>query len=185
MGRAVSWGWLLTALLVAPAVHGTLVRSHSLRGLVLQSDAIVRGQVTGQDVVYDPWWGRVYTHTSVRIDGSLSGTSRVGETIVVRQLGGVLDGIETHVVGNGQLPLGSDVVLLTRSDGAFHYLVGMAQGCFVAQETVGGSVVLTRDLGGLTTARARPPRAARAPDTLTLADLQREIARIGLGERSP
>ncbi len=130
--RPLLAGALALALVaqLAPTAAATLVRGFSLHELVRAGHSAVRGEVIGAEVVWDAAWGNVYTHTFVRVDEVLSGAERVGDVVVVRQLGGLLDGVEQRVVGTADLPLGAEVVVFARSDGAFHYLVGMAQGAW-------------------------------------------------------
>ena len=89
----------------------------------------------------------------------------------MRQLGGVLDGLETRLVGTTDFTLGDEVVLFTRTDGALHYLVGMAQGSYFVLRDSTGAATVTRDLGELGFAPLPQPAGDRAPNRTALSDL--------------
>ncbi len=165
----------LVCLVCAPTLpsHATLVKPFSLTALTLESHAILRGEVEDIDVLFDPVWGNVYTHTTVRVLEDLAGTVQAGDQIIVRQLGGLLDGVETRVVGNALLPLGGEVVLFTRTDGALHYLIGMAQGKYDVIRGSNDIARVARSRAGLTT--FAPIMMRPAPDAMPLDALQNHI----------
>jgi len=156
---------------LSTAAWATIVKPFTLRGMATEAHEVVRGEVIDEEVVYDAWWERVYTHTVIRVDEALGGQARPGDIIVLRQLGGVLDGWETHLVGTTDYTLGDEVVLFTRTDGALHYLVGMAQGSYYVVRNESGHASVTRDLGDLGFSRAPQPAAQRAPNRTSLIDL--------------
>jgi len=172
----------LVFLIAAPTWvgHATLVRPFSLAGLTLESHSIVRGEVEEIEALFDPTWGNIYTHTRVRVTESLHGDAAIGDHIVVRQLGGVLDGITSRIVGNAELGLGSEVVLFTRTDGALHYVIGMAQGKFEVVREPGVAPRVVRSRAGLTS--FVPITLRSTPDTLSLDGLRRRIVRAQEGE---
>ena len=172
-------GFALTA--VSTAAWATLVKPFTLRGLATEAHEVVRGEVIDEEVVYDAWWDRVYTHTIIRVDEAISGQARPGELIVMRQLGGILDGIETRLVGTTDFTLGDEVVVFTRTDGALHYLVGMAQGSYFVIRDEQGHGTVTRDLGQLGFAAMPQPADSRAPNRTALSVLMEAVSTI----RSP
>lgn len=166
---------LLLTLALPTVAHATLARPFPLAELVRASHSIVRGEVVDQESVWDAAWGEVYTLSWVRVDEVLEGRERVGELVVVRQIGGVIDGVERRVVGVAPLTLGDEVVVFARTDGTFHYLVGMAQGAFHVQR--GPSVrVLRGGLPGLV-ASAGPMRPL-APDAAGWSEFRGEVMRL-------
>lgn len=165
---------VVTAALVGPAppAGATLVRGFSLAALTLEAHDVVRGVVVDQTSFYDPSRDRIYTDTVIDVAEALGGARRAGELVVVRQMGGLVDGLQHRVVGTAPLALGDEVVVFTRTDGAVHYLVGMAQGAYGVQRPAVGPATVTRGLAGLT---LTPPAAIarpRAPDRLTLQELR-------------
>lgn len=172
-------GCILVA--VSAAAWATIVRPFTLRGLATEAHEVVRGEVIDEEVVYDAWWDRVYTHTTVRVDEAIGGTARPGDLIVVRQLGGELDGLETVLIGTTDFTLGDAVVLFTRTDGALHYLVGMAQGGYFVVTEEDGRETVTRSLGALGMPPLPQPAGRLAPNRTSLDDLRAFVAAI----RSP
>lgn len=176
--RAASWAIALAAVcglgLWAPA-WATLLPTFSVRGLTFEAHAIVRGEVLEDEVVYDAAWGRVYTHTVVRVSETLSGGSAPGDLIVVRQMGGALDGVHTQVVGTAPLLPGDEVVLFARTDGAFHYLIGMSQGAFRVDRASGAEAGVSRSTHALNLLPAVAPAAEAPPEGMTLAGLRAAV----------
>lgn len=170
-------GCFLVAMSAA-AAWSTIVKPFSLRGLASVAHEVVRGEVVDEEVVYDAWWDRVYTHTFVRVDEAIGGAVRPGDLIVVRQLGGELDGLETVLVGTADFTLGDEVVLFTRTDGALHYLVGMAQGSYFVVTEADGRETVTRSLGALGMPPLPQPAGSLAPDRTTLNDLRAFVTSV-------
>lgn len=174
----------IVGLVAAPA-SATTVRAFSLRAMTLQAHGIMRGEVIAEEVVYDVGARQVYTHTFVAVSEVLSGDSRPGDVVVVRQLGGVLDGLEQVLVGTAHLGLGEEVVLFARTDGAFHYLIGMAQGAWLVERSgPGAAPTLRRTLaGGLALISHPTPLATPvAANRTTLANLRASVEKL-LSER--
>lgn len=175
------------ATAVAPAARATLVRPFSLVELCRAAHSVLRGEVVGEEVVWDAARREVYTLTSVAVSDVLVGRERPGDVVLVRQIGGVLDGVERRVVGTADLALGDEVVVFARTDGAFHYLVGMAQGAFhVARAGDGGDVLARTVPAGVLGSALTPgaPLAPVAPDRLRWGELRALVRRLG-AEVSP
>ncbi len=166
--RPVGVAALVAICALAAPAGATLLPTFSVRGLTLEAHAVVRGEVIDDEVVYDAAWGRVYTHTVVRVTETLSGWAAPGELIVLRQMGGALDGVHSQVVGTAPLFPGDEVVLFARTDGAYHYLVGMAQGAFRVDRSGDGAATLSRSTHALTLVPPVLPAAAAPPERMTL-----------------
>jgi hypothetical protein len=140
----------------------------SLFELAHEADAISEGIIVEQDVYWSR--GELYTLNWLAVtDRFLGGDDAL---IPVVQLGGAMDGIERKVSGLGRLGLGDHIIAFTRTDGVFHYLVGLGQGAY----HIDAARVSRRDLPTL--ARPLGPTRPLAPDRATLPDLRREIARL-------
>ena len=174
---------LLLVAFLATETHAnaTLVRSFSMAALTLESHDIVRGEVIGEEVVFDPRYDEVFTDTVIRVHETMAGTSPEGDVVVLRQIGGVLDGVETHVVGTVDLQVGDEVVAFMRTDGAFHYLVGMSQGAWAVDRPAQGGAQLHRNLGGVTRVARPIPARQVAPNRLRLQALRDIVAAIRAG----
>jgi len=175
----------LCGIMAAEHAHATLVRNFTLSAMAYTSDAIIRGEVLDHEVVYDPWWAEVYTHSFVRVDEVLKGANAPGDIIVLRQIGGSLDGVETRVVGTARVETGAEVVLFARCDGFFHYLVGMAQGKYDVVRDGSGETVLRRDTPGLSRMHLPLPSRRPAPDQLTLIRVRALMDDMGVSGGAP
>ena len=180
MGR-YTWALCFSiALLMSAPAGATLVRAVPMRALAAQAHEIVRGHVLDSECLYDPVFRRVYTHTRISVLETLAGDAPTSSVIEVRQIGGLLDGVESRVVGTAKLGLGAEVILFTRTDGAHHYLMGMAQGAYAVDRRAPGPATLHRETGDLRIAPTFGPAAHLAPDRLTL-DTLRQIVEVERG----
>jgi hypothetical protein len=132
-----------TLLLVVTPAQATTVRSLGLEAAGKTAAVVARGTVRSVEVrrVGD----RVYTDAQLGVLECVKG--RCGASLVIRQLGGELDGEGVVVAGNADLVAGSEVVVMLRArrDGTFAP-VGMAQGVFrVERDAAGTPRALVRD----------------------------------------
>jgi len=107
----------------------------TLKDLVEKSESVVVGIPKSRTSRWEA--GRIITYTTVAIDTAVSGSTKAGETITIRTLGGVVDGIGQIVHGEAVLKVGSPVMIfvgpLTTSYAATaiagsRIVVGMSQG---------------------------------------------------------
>lgn len=168
---------LVMVVLAAGVAHATHVRGLSMEAMKQRAHRVVRGVVADQEVVYDARWRRVYTISWVHVSESLRGDARPGQHIGVKQLGGELDGLLTSVAGTAELTLGSEVVLFTRTDGLWDYVVGMAQGAYYVHRDASGSAQLSRNVSGLVQVAPTGPARQIAPEQLTLDALRGDLRR--------
>lgn len=166
------WLSLLFVTLLAPGASATIVPAFPLRQLAVEAHDVLRGHVVDARVVYDPMRDRLYTHTTIEVIEDLQGLIRGGDRITVRQIGGVLGDRETRVVGTATLSPGAEVVIFARTDGRYHYLVGMAQGAYDVIRPRGSAPVLARGVGHMTRIIGTGPVAATAPERMTLSTLR-------------
>lgn len=144
--RRIATAALLVAGLVVPA-RATTVKHLDLAAAGKGAKVVARGTVRAQSARRVN--GRVYTDVELVVAECLRGAC--GATLTIRQLGGEVDGEGTSVLGNAELPVGGEVVVLLRPrrDGTFSP-VGMAQGVFrVERDARGREQALVRDLSGL------------------------------------
>lgn len=167
---------VLATLVGGGAARATLVRGFTLGELVATSDAVLVGEVAWQETVWDSAWHEVYTLSWIRVSESWRGSERAGDYVVLKQIGGVLDGLERHVVGTSELTVGDELALFARTDGTFHYAVGMAQGVFHIARTVGQAPLAVRGiLPGLVGPAPGAPTAPLPPDSTQLAALRAQV----------
>jgi hypothetical protein len=77
--------------------------------LVTASDLVVRGRVESESSRWDRSRKRILTEVVVLVADTWKGAATPG--VVVRQLGGTIDGIAMRVIGTARLTLGEEVVL--------------------------------------------------------------------------
>lgn len=144
--RRLATALVMVAGLVLPA-RATTVKRLALEAAGKGAKVVARGTVRAQTARRVN--GRVYTDAELVVAECLKGAC--GATLTIRQLGGEVDGEGTAVLGNAELPVGGEVVVLLRArkDGTFAP-VGMAQGVFrVERDGRGEAQALVRDLSGL------------------------------------
>jgi len=107
------------------------MRGLSLRALCAQSQHIVLVRALAAQCVSLPIGGRpmIVTETKLQVDDLLSKAAPSGAEVVVRTLGGVLDGVGELVHGQAELSLGVPcLAFLKRADDGALWVAGMAQG---------------------------------------------------------
>lgn len=169
---------LLVPLAAAPA-RASVVAEMDLAALCRAADAVVHGTVVSAESAWEG--GVIVTRSRVEVSRSLKGAAR-GQ-VVVRTLGGVVDGIGQLASGEAALAPGEEVVLFLERAGPELRSVGMSQGAFhVTRDPASGEATAWRDLGGLGVARAGTRGlevAAGAPGApRPLGDLLREVERL-------
>ena len=125
-GAAALPVWLLTA-----RANATLMRGLSLRDLCAHSRHIALVKASEARCMSLPIAGRLMnaTETRVLVEESLSKIAPENTEIVVRTLGGVLNGVGELAHGQAELALNARcVAFLTRADDGALWVTGMAQG---------------------------------------------------------
>jgi hypothetical protein len=118
-------GWVLLALASVGVARGETMVEMPLKTVVGASQLAIHGRV----IEARSRWGdekrsTIWTDYVVRIQEVLKG-AKPGDTVVVTQQGGALEGVVFQVGSNPDLRVGDEVVLmLTRAD----FLKGMARG---------------------------------------------------------
>ncbi len=166
---------VLAATLPSPQAGATIVRAFSLSSMTTSAQSIVRGTVIDQDVVYDARWGRVYTQSLIEVEEVLWGVESPGELVVLRQIGGELDGVLSMVVGTAPVEIGDEILTFARTADGLHFLVGMAQGLYHVDRRTASEPVVARGVGGLTLRAPPGPARGSAPDRVTLGELRARV----------
>jgi len=121
------------ALLVPGMAQATLLRGLSLRDLTAQSRHVLLLTPQSSRCVSVRLGGRplIVTETTARIDDLIEKTEPRTSTVVVRTLGGVLNGAGLRVHGQAELSIGTPCVgFLTPGPDETLWVTGMAQGHF-------------------------------------------------------
>jgi hypothetical protein len=115
----------------SPWVGATTLVRLSLDQLTQASTDIVRGHVVRQETRWTPEHTEIETLTTIAVDQAIKGQPQT--TLVIRQLGGTVGNIRSHVAGTAHFRPQTDYLLFlerARSDPAVHLVVGMAQGAY-------------------------------------------------------
>lgn len=149
---------LAAALLVGPLrpAHATVVLSLDVHQLVGRADRIFVGKVLSTRSYWTADRRHIVTDATVEVQQDVRGT-RTGDRIVVRRLGGTVNGIGMRVAGTAVLRKDDHVLLFTQLRQGVRYTVGMQQGLFrVLQDVKSNQLKLSRPLDGLTLATRTP-----------------------------
>jgi len=148
------------AMLFASGASATVMIEYSLEELVRGSDVIVHATVVHSDVRMELRNGGMepQTVTTLRVQDWIAGADEVeGDTVTIRELGGIWNGGGLWYSGTPRYAVGEEVVVfLERRPEAPHDLrtFGMAQGKFVVGHGVGDvPSTVRRDLDGIAFAR--------------------------------
>ena len=163
-----------------PRAVATTVARLDTRELVRESHEIVIGEVRGTRSYWDASRRRMLTDVSVRVTQRLKG--RGGDTVVLTQLGGELDGVRVSVPGAPSFAVGEEALVFVWRDGRGRAQVdALGQGKFdLRTDPSSGEKLVSRPLPGLaihnlTTLEAVSP--GRAVPKLYLRDFVRVIER--------
>jgi hypothetical protein len=149
--RALGWVALAVALMLATRqwVHASMVQAMDLAELVQEAELVAVARVMGQQVSYDER-GRIVTDVQMQVESAEKGDVAPGASVVVRRLGGQLDGVAMRIEGEPSFENGELVLLFGRDPQHRSLLrpVGMSQGALRIFEQDGQRWVrsATRDL---------------------------------------
>lgn len=119
-------------LLTSQWASGSVIRAYSLDELADEADVVVTGLVVASNSFWNEDKSVIYTHYTISVNRSFK--EDLGSTIVVRVMGGVVDGRELLVSGNARLQEGEQVLLFLRNHGEYSTIIGMSQGKFSLRE---------------------------------------------------
>lgn len=183
---------LALALALPGAGRATILKAFDLPQLSGEAHVVVRGLVQSQAAEWNEDHSRIYTYSEIDVLERVKG--RTPDRITVKQLGGTVDGRTLSVVANADLQVGEEVVLFLRTDGAFHYIVGMHQGKYGVRREAAGAFV-TRDplsrpapaatptTGATTGPDGRPALAPQPSLDSLLRDVRRHVDAAARGQR--
>lgn len=136
-------------LMVAASAWASLVMELRVDELTKRADEVVRARVLDRISRWTEDGHQIHTFTTIEVISNMKGAA--GGAIVIRQLGGEVDGVGSFVGGDAHFEVGEEVVVFLRRnpDGepVFH-LIGLAQGKFRVERT-GDRVSAVRDLSDL------------------------------------
>jgi hypothetical protein len=153
--RFAALGAIMLAATLSVAVpreaQATVVVPLSREELAAQSDFVVRATVLSRRSAWNDDHTQIMSWTRVRVSEYLKGGG--AQELVIRQIGGEVDGIASAIPGDGRLVVGQHAVLFLRRGEGVVFLTALAQSVFYVAMTPEGAPVVRRELGGLTFAR--------------------------------
>lgn len=139
----------LMTLVLAGTAFATTVEKLNLAQLVERSSVILEGRVEAVYSRWEPSHRVIYTYTSVRVDEAFK-ADRARRTVLVKTLGGNVNGISYSVSGMPQFRTGDHVILFLREgrDTTFE-VVGLHQGRFQVIEGPGDTRFAVAHVSGI------------------------------------
>lgn len=138
------------------AASAATVLGYSMQELTRAAPVVVRGTVLQQQHHVPEGSRRVFTDTELRVTESLKGS--VDGAILVRQPGGPLDGVYTHVEGAANFVEGEDVILFLSASKS-------SPGVFLPLTLAASKVSLVEKVGELRAIRRLDGLAFAKPGT--------------------
>jgi hypothetical protein len=177
---------LVASLLAGVGVaQATIVEAMTTAKMTSRADLIVRGQVVAQKSQWDDSHGRIFTDVTLQVAETYKGAQQ--KTIVIRNLGGVVDGIGMRTIGEVQFGGREEVFVFLRQTAMgstipIYQTIGMAQGKMTilhqggvahVMSTAGGATLATVDAAGNTQLVD-----SGSPQLRPLADLVAEVKQL-------
>jgi hypothetical protein len=184
MMRRAACLFVFLLLYAPPLARSSQVTRLDTSGLVRESSDIVIGQVESASTHWNESRSAIVTEVTVRVSQTLKGAA--ADRLVLRQMGGEVDGMRYSIPGSPSFTLGEEALLFVWRDAAGRPQVdGLAQGKFdIAKDPATGERMVQRSLPGLAIRDAKTlgmvPTGGSTP-RIALSALVREI-QAALGE---
>ena len=149
-------GVALVALLLPGMASATIVIKLDLPALVQRAGTVFLGKAVKTHSHWTLDRKHIVTDTTFRVQQSLRGAGASGNTVSIRSLGGVVDGIGMRVSGSPVFRKGQEVLLFAEQRGAYRYVVGMTQGAYRVSRDSRGRATVRVNLDGVSLARRTP-----------------------------
>ena len=182
MSSTAKWlGWVIVAALGvvnATGARASVVEALDLEGLTKAAEQVMVARVVAQASHYDEH-GRIVTDVEMMVEQSEKGDAKPGSTLLVRRLGGVVDGIGMRIEGEPSFVSGERTLLFAHKLAKSSVLrpVGMSQGVlriaeregesWVASATGGASLVQRAPGGTLAKARVAIEQPRKLSDVIS------------------
>jgi hypothetical protein len=164
--------------LSAPSARASVVQALDLAGLVANAHVIVLGKTVAQQSHYDAH-GRIVTDIEVIVESCEKGGLQAGESVLIRRLGGVVNGVGMRIEGEPTFQIGERTLLFGHGPIAALRPVGMSQGALRVTESAGESWVRSAAAGAALVERGADGALNKAQAAMNearpLADVLREI----------
>ena len=144
MRRSLS-PWVLLVILAALPLSASQFIELPFDKIARESSLIVRGSVENTWSAWDDSHEIIYTYATVRVNRYF-GESTGPDTLVVREVGGTVDGYTLEAIGFPAIRSGEDVVLMLSrwEDGGDYRIHAFNQGKYLVRN-IGGVEMLSAD----------------------------------------
>lgn len=170
--------FFILALLVVGTVHATTVKPMSVEDLTQSASFVIEGRAVDAWTDWNPDRTVIYTYTRFSVARSLKGSP--ASSIVVKQAGGVKDGLKQTLFGVRHFQVGEDAVLFLRPsevrDGTL-VVVGLMQGNFRVVRSATGQTLVTNGVPDAHAMTSSGQITAFSGSNLTLDQLESRVRR--------
>ena len=171
----------LLSLFILACTHlllGTSMVPMPVEALTQNAALIMQGEATRSWSQWNDQHSLIYTYTEFTVARTLKGQAPA--KVVVKQLGGSVDGTTQHVSGVRYWPAGEEAVLFLRpseaKDGT-HVVVGLVQGNFRVERLSSGEVRVSNGVPEVQWLNAAGEQSVSQSTPMTLHDLENRIQR--------
>ncbi|HZR30079.1 MAG TPA: hypothetical protein VFA71_14975 [Terriglobales bacterium] len=166
----------LAVLVCTPLLPGTSMVPMSVEALTRNAALIMQGAATRSWSQWNDQHSLIYTYTEFTVARTLKGQAPT--KVVVKQLGGSVDGTTQHVSGVRYWPAGEEAVLFLRpseaKDGT-HVVVGLVQGNFRVRRLSSGEVRVSNGVPEVQWLNTTAEHSVLQSTPMTLHDLESRI----------
>jgi hypothetical protein len=134
------------ASLLGPSAFASVVEALDLPGLVKNANVIVLGKVVAEQSHYDEH-RRIVTDVEMIVENCEKGALEPGDSVIVRRLGGIVNGIGMRIEGEPSFELGERTLLFGQGSSKAFRPVGMSQGAMRVSESGGQTWVRSAAAG--------------------------------------
>ena len=148
---------ILTLLLTSAPAQATVLLKMDLPQLVGAADLIFLGTAKKTESRWTEDKRRIVTDTTFQVEQKILGTKQT-QTVVIRTLGGVVNGLGQWVAGAPVYKKGERVVLFSQKRLKHRYTVGMKQGVYRVHLDEQKKPMVQVNLSGLELAQRTPTK---------------------------
>jgi hypothetical protein len=153
MMRVIVLSVVASVVVAWPGPAGaTVMLKLDLPQMVGGSDVIFVGKAIKTHSRWTKDRRHIVTDTTFKVEQGIRGVAP-GKAVVVRRLGGTVDGVGMRVSGTPQFKKNDQVLLFTEKRGGHRYVVGMKQGVFRIHRESSGRLMVRTHLAGLELAK--------------------------------
>lgn len=171
------------AVSVASTARATTFVLMNEEQLAARSTAAILGSVTAIETARDRASGSIHTYVHIEPTETVFGDLPSGE-VILRERGGILDGVREWIFGNPEYELGEEVLVFvaTSSDGTLH-TTGMSMGKYTVTNDGSDRATVRRHLGTGTRILQRVPRRSAYDPASEIYDLDDFIGTVQRASR--